>query len=158
MVNIFINLNLKVLYVYIYMKIQHKKLWDTARVMFIFVQLLRHVWLFAIPWTVAHQASLYLAISRSLPKFMSSELVMPSYHFTLCYSFLLLPSVPPSIRVFYNKLPVCIRWSKYWSFSFSVSPSNEYSGLISFRIDWFDKREIYSTKLQMIQKRKAWQQ
>ena len=133
-------------------------LWDTARAMFVFVHLLRHVCLSVTAWTVAQQASLYLTVSRSLPKFMSIELVMPSYHFILCYSLFLLPSIFPSSRVFYNELPVCIRWSKYWSFSFSISPSNEYSGLISFRTGWFDKREIYSTKLQMTQKRRAWQQ
>ena len=94
--------------------------------------------LFATPWTAARQASLFLAISWSLPKFMSIELVMLSNHLILlfCCLFLLLPSVFPSIRVFSDKSGLHIRWPKYWSYSFSISPFNEYSGLISFRIDW----------------------
>ena len=100
------------------------------------IQLLSHVWLFAIPWTPACQASLFITNSRSLLKFMSIESLIPSNHLILCRP-LLLPSIFPSIRVFSNEsLP--IRWPKYWSFTFSNSPSNEYSGLISFRIDWFD--------------------
>ena len=86
----------------------------------------------------AHQASLSFSISQSLLKFMSTELVMPSSHLILCHPLLLLPSIFPSIRVFSNESVLCISWPKYWSFSFSISPSNEYSGLISFRIDWFD--------------------
>ena len=89
-------------------------------------------------WTVAHQASLSFTNFWSLLKLMSIESVMPSNHLILCYPLLLLPSVFPSIRVFSNESVLCIRWPKYWSFSFSISPSNEYSGLISFRIDWFD--------------------
>ena len=84
------------------------------------------------------QASLYLIISWSLPKFMSIAYVMPSNPLNLCHSLLLLPSIFPRIRVFSNESTLCIRWPKYWSFSFSISPSNEYSGLIFFRIDWFD--------------------
>ena len=87
-------------------------------------------------WTAAHQASLSF-ISRSLLKLMSIELVIPSNHLILCHP-LLLPSIFPSIRVFSNESVLCIRWPKYWSFSFNISPSNEYSGLISFRIDWLD--------------------
>ena len=92
----------------------------------------------ATPWTVAHQASLSITNSWSLYKLMSIESVMPSNHLILCRPLLLLPSVFPSIRVFSNESAVCIRWPKYWSFSFSISPSKEYSGLISFKIDWFD--------------------
>ena len=90
------------------------------------------------PWTAAHQASLSFTISPSFLRFMSIESVMPSNQLILCCSLLLLSSIFPSIRVFSNESAVRIRWPKYWSFSFSISPSNEYSGLISFRIDWFD--------------------
>ena len=89
-------------------------------------------------WTAACQASLSFILSWSLLKLMSIELVMLSNHLILCCPLLFLPSVFPSIRVFSNESVLCIRWTKYWSFSFSISPSNEYSGLISFRIDWFD--------------------
>ena len=92
--------------------------------------------LFAIPWTAAHQAPLSFTISLSLLKLTSTDLVMPSNHFILCCP-LLLSSIFPSIRVFSNQLGLLIRWPKYWSFSFSISLSNEYSALISFRIDWF---------------------
>ena len=98
------------------------------------VQLLSHVWLFATPWTIAHQASLPFTISWSLLKLMSFELVMPSNHLILCHPLLLLPSTFPSIRVFSNESVLHIRWPKYWNFSFSNSPSKEDSG----RIDWFD--------------------
>ena len=97
------------------------------------------------PWTAARQASLSFTISRSLLKLMSIELVMPSKHFGLCHPLLLLPSLFPSIRVFSNELTLCIRWPKYWSFSFNISHSNEYSGLISFRIDWFDLFVVQGT-------------
>ena len=100
------------------------------------VQLPSPVWLFVTRWTAEHQASLSLSISRSLPKFMSTELVIPSNHLTLCRSRLLLPSIIPSVRVSSNKSAVCIKWPKYWSFS--INPSKEYSGLISFKIDWLD--------------------
>ena len=93
------------------------------------------VWPFATLWTAAHQASLSFTISQSLLKLKSIELVMPSNHFILCLFLLLLPSIFPSIRVFSNESVLRIGWSKYWSFSFSISPSNEYSGLISFSID-----------------------
>ena len=98
------------------------------------VQSLSSVWLFATPWTAARQASLSISSSRSLLKLMSIELVMPSNHLILCHTFLLLPSIFPSIRVFSNESVLCIRWPKYWSFSFSLSPSNKYSELISFRM------------------------
>ena len=108
------------------------------------VQSLSHVLLIATPWTAARQASLPITNSWSLLKFMSIELVMPSNHLILCHS-LLLPSVFPSIRVFSNESILCIKWPKYWSFSFSISPSNEYLGLISFRIDWFDLLAVQGT-------------
>ena len=104
----------------------------------IVVQLLSHVRLFVTPWTTTRQPFLYFTISWSLLKLMSFELVMPSNHLFLCRPLLLMPSIFPSIRVFSNESALCIRWLKDWSFSFSISPSNEYSGLISFRIDWFD--------------------
>ena len=96
------------------------------------------------PWTAAHQASLSFTISQSLFKLMSIESVMPFNHLILCRP-LLLPSIFPSIRVFSNESALCILWLKYWSFSFSISPSNEYSGLISFRIDWFDFLAVQGT-------------
>ena len=102
------------------------------------VQLLSSVRLFATPWTAACQASLSITNSRSLLKFMSIELVMPSNRLILCRPLLLLPSVFPSIRILSNELVLCIWWPKYWSFSFSISSSNEYSGLICFRMDWLD--------------------
>ena len=102
------------------------------------VQSLSYVGLFLTPWTAALQASLSFGISLSLLKLRSIESVMPSNYLTLCHPLLLLPSIFPSIRVFSNESILCIRWLKYWSFSFSISPSNEYSGLTSFRMDWFD--------------------
>ena len=102
------------------------------------VQSLSYVQLFATPWTAAHQASLSVINSQSLLKLMSIELVMPSNHLILCRPLLLLPSIFPNIRVFSNEWVLHIRWPQYWSFSFSIRPSNKYSGLISFSIDWFD--------------------
>ena len=102
------------------------------------VQSPSQVWLFVTPWTAAHQAPLSLTISRSLPKFMSIASVMPSSHLILWHRLLLLPSIFPSIRDFSNELDVRIIWPKYWSFSFSISPSNKYSGVMSLKIDWFD--------------------
>ena len=102
------------------------------------VQLLSCVWLFVTPWTAAHQASLSFTISQSLHKVMSLESVMPSKHLNICCSLFLLPSIFPSKRIFSNELALCIMWRNYWSFSFSISPSNEYLWLISFRTDWFD--------------------
>ena len=101
-------------------------------------QSLSHVWLFVTPRIAAHQASLSFTTYWSVPKFTSIELVMPSNHLILCHPLPLLPSIFPSIRVFSNESALSIRWPKYWSFSFSNSPSNKYSGLISFRIGWFD--------------------
>ena len=103
------------------------------------VQLLSHVQLFATLSTAARQASLSITNSRSPPKPVSIESVMPSNHLILCHPLLFLPSIFPSIRVFTSELVLCIRWPKYWSFGFSISPSNEYTGLISFRIDWLDQ-------------------
>ena len=107
-------------------------------VQFSSVQSLSRVWLFATPWTTACQDSLSITNSRSLLKLVSIEWVMPSNNLILCRPLLLPPSIFPSIRVFSNESLICIRWPKYWSFNFSISPSNDYSGLISFRIDWFD--------------------
>ena len=109
------------------------------------VQLLSHVRLFATPWTAIHQDSPSITNSQSLFKLMSIESVMPSSHLILCHPLLLLPSVFPSIRVFSNESVLPIRWPKYWSFSFSISPSNEYSGLISFMMDWLDLLAVQGT-------------
>ena len=117
------------------------------RLQFGSVQSLSHVLLFATPWTAACQASLSVTNSWSLPKSMSIESVMPSNQLILCYPLLLLPSVFPSIRDFSNESVLRIRWPKYWSFSFSISPSNEQSGLISFRMDWFDLHEVQDHNL-----------
>ena len=102
------------------------------------VQLLSCVWLFATPWITALQACLSITNTRSLPKLTSIESVMPSSHLILCCPLLLLPSIVPSIRVFSNDLALCVRWPKYWSFNFIISPSNEYLGLTAFRTDWLD--------------------
>ena len=101
-------------------------------------QPLSYVQLFVTPWSAAHQASLSITNSRSLLKLTAIESMMPSNHVILCHPLLLLPSIFPGIKVFSNESALCIRWPKYWSFSLSISPSNEYSGLISFRIDWLD--------------------
>ena len=105
----------------------------------------------ATPWTAARQASLSFIISLSLLKLMPMESVMPSNHLILCHPLLLLPSVFPSIRVFPNESALCIRWSKYWRFSFSTSLPNEYSGLISFKIDWFDFFAVQGTLMSLFQ-------
>ena len=109
------------------------------------VHLLSHVRLFVTPWTAARQASLSFSISQSLLKLMSIELMMPSNHLIFCRPLLLLPSIFPYIRVFSNESALCIRWPKYWSFSFSISSSIEYPGLISFRIDCFDLLAVQET-------------
>ena len=108
-------------------------------------------WLFVTPWTAACQASLSITSSQSLLKLMSIKLVMPFNHLILYCQLLLLSSIFPSIRVFSNESVLCIRWPEYWSFSFSVSPSNEYSGLISFRIDWFDLLAVQGTLKSLLQ-------
>ena len=115
------------------------------------VQLLSRVQLFATTWTAAHQASLSITNSWSLLKLTCVESVTPSNHLVLCRPFLLLPSIFPSIRVFSNESFLRIRWPKYWSFSFSVSPSNEYSGLISFRMDWLDLLAFQGTLKSLLQ-------
>ena len=115
------------------------------------VQSLSHVRLFVTPLTAAHQASLSFNISQSSFKRMSIESVMPSNHLILCRPLLLLPSIFPSIRVFSSESILWIRWPEYWSFSFSISPSNEYSGLISFRIDWFDLLAIQGILKNLLQ-------
>ena len=115
------------------------------------VQSFSRVRLFVTPWTTAHPASLSITNSWSLLKLISIELVMPSDHLILCHLLLLLPSIFPSIRVFSNKSALCIRWPKYWNFSFSISPSNEHPGLISFRMDWLDLLAVQGTLQSLLQ-------
>ena len=115
------------------------------------VQSLSRIQLFATPWTAACQASLFITNSWSLLKLTSTESVIPSNHLILCRPLLLPPSILPSIRVFSNESVLCIRWPKYWSFSFSISPSNEYSGLISFRMDWLDLLAVQGTLKNLLQ-------
>ena len=115
------------------------------------VQSLCHVQLFAAPWEAAHQASLSITNSWSPPKHISTESVMPPNHLILCRPLLLQPSIFPSIRVFSNELTLCMRWPKYWSFSFSISPSNEYSGLISFRMDGLDLLAVQGNLKSLLQ-------
>ena len=115
------------------------------------VQLLSRVRLFATPWITAHQASLSITNSQSSLKLMSIELVMPSSHLILCPPLLLLPPIPPSIRVFSNESTLLMRWPKYWSFSFSINPSNEHPGLISFRMDWLDFLAVQGTLKNLLQ-------
>ena len=118
---------------------------------FVSDQLPCHVWLFVTPWTAAHQASLSITNSWSLLKLMSIESVMPCNHLILCRPLLLPPSIIPSIIVFSNESVLCIRWPKYWTFSFSISPSNEYSGLISYRMDWLDLLAVQKTLKSLLQ-------
>ena len=115
------------------------------------VQLLNRVWLFATHWRAACQASLSITNSRSLPKLMSIELVMPSNHLILCHPLLFLPSIFPNIRVFTNESALRIRWPKYWSFSFKISPSSEHPELISFRMDWLDLLAVQGTLKNLLQ-------
>ena len=119
------------------------------------VQSLSHVCLFVTPWTAACQAFLSLTISWSLPRFMSIESVMPFNHPILCRPLPLQPSIFPSTRVFSNESFLCIRWPKYWSFNFSISPSNEYSGLISFRMDWLDLLAVQGTLKSLLQQHRS---
>ena len=114
-------------------------------------QLLSHVQLFATLWTAARWASLLITNSLSLRRLMSIKLVMPSNHLILCHPLLLLLSIFPSIRVFSSESVLCIRWPEYWRFSFSISPSNEYSGLISFRMDWLDLLAVQGTPQSLLQ-------
>ena len=115
------------------------------------VQLLSHVQLFATPWIAAHQASLSITNSQSSFKLTSIELVMPSSYLILCCSLFLLPPIPPSIRVFSNESTLRMRWPKYWSFSFSIIPSKEQPGLISFRMDWMDLLAVHGTLKSLLQ-------
>ena len=115
------------------------------------VQSLSRVRLLVTPRTAAHQASLSITNSQSSPKPMSTGSVMPSNHLILCHLLLLLPSIFPGIRVFTNESALCIRWPKYWSFSFSISPSNEHPGLISFRMDWLDLFAVQGTLKSLLQ-------
>ena len=115
------------------------------------VQSLSHVQLFATLWTAAHQASLSITNSQSLLKLTSTESVIPSNHLILCHPLLLLPSIFPSIKVFSNESVLCIRWPEYWNFSLSISPSNEYLGLISFMIDWVDLLAVQETLKSLLQ-------
>ena len=119
--------------------------------MFSSVQSLSRVRLFATPWTAARQASLSITNSRSLLKLMSFKSMMPSNHLILCHSLLLPPSIFPGIRVFSNEAALCIKWPKYWHFSFNISPSSEYSGLIFFRLNWLDLLAV-----QGIRENKRW--
>ena len=119
--------------------------------MFSSVQSFSHVWLFVTPWTVVRQASMSITNSRSSPKSMSMELVMPSNHLLLCHPLLLLPPIIPSIMVFSNESGLCIRWPKYWSFRFSINPSNEHSGPISSRMDWLDLLAVQGTLKSLLQ-------
>ena len=125
-------------------------LWLTLH-QFSSVQSLSRVWLFASPWIAAHQASLPITNSRSLPKLMSIKSVMPSSHLILCRPLLLLPPIPPNTRVFSNESTLCMRWPKYWSFSFSITPSKEHPGLISFRMDWLDLLAVQGTLKSLLQ-------
>ena len=122
-----------------------------SHIFVVVVQLPSHVQFFETPQTAAHQASLSLTISWSSPEFISIESVMLSNHLIPCHPLFLLPSIFPSIRVFSNKSTLCKRWTKYWHFSFSISASNEYSGLTSFRIDWFDLLAVQGTLKSLLQ-------
>ena len=128
-------------------QIQWKVSWSTFKLLMIFssVQSLSCVQLFATPWIAAYQASLSITSSQSLPKLVFIQLVMPFSHLILCRPLLLLPPIPPSITVFSNKSALHMRWPKYWSFSFSISPCNEYPELISFRMDWLDLLAVQGT-------------
>ena len=126
---------------------QHSK----TKLIFSSVQLLSHVRLFVTPWIAVHLASLSITNSRNLLKLMSIESVMSSNYLILCHPLLLLPSIFPSIRIFSSESALHIRWPKYWSFSFSISPSNEHRGLISFRMDWLDLLAVHGTLKSLLQ-------
>ena len=119
--------------------------WSQLSVQFSSVQSLSHVWLFVTPWITARQASLSITISWSSLRLTSIESVMPSSHLILCCPLLLLPPIPPSIRIFSNESTLRMRWPKYWRFSFSIIPSKEHPGLISFRMDWLDLLVVQGT-------------
>ena len=124
---------------------------NKSDILVVVVQLLSHIQLFLTAWTAAHQASLYSTNSQSLLKFKSIESVMLSKHRILCCPLLLLPVIFPNTRVFSSELALCIRWPKYWSFSFNISPSNEYSGLISFKMDWLYLLVVQRTLKSLLQ-------
>ena len=130
---------------------KHKKSCSTSLIIRSDHQSLSRVWLFATPWIAARQASLSITNSRSSLRLTSIESVMPSSHLILCRPLLLLPPIPPSIRVFSNESTLHMRWPKYWSFSFNVSPSNEHPGLISFRMDWLDLLAVQGTLKGLLQ-------
>ena len=132
-----------------YMSLSFKAGCQCSNVQFSSVQSLSHVWLFATPWITARQAS--ITNSWSSLKHMSIESMMASSHLILCHPFLLLPPIPPSIRVFSNESTLHMRWPTYWSFSFSISPSNEHPGLISFRMDWLDLLAVQGTLKSLLQ-------
>ena len=138
------RLSMKYIYMYIYMYIYNMS--GKIRIFFSSVQLLSCVQLFSTPWIAARQASLSITNSRSSLKLTSIESVMPSSHLILCHPLFLLPSIFPSIRVFSNVSALHIRWPKYWSFSFNISPSNEYPGRISFTMDWLDLLTVQGTQ------------
>ena len=127
------------------------RIWLLARYFFSSTQSLSHVWLFATPWTAAHQASLSISSAQILFKLMFVEPVMPSNHLILYCPFLLPPSIFPSIRVFSNESVLRIRWPKYWNYSFSINPSNKYSGLISFSMDWLDALAVQGILKSLLQ-------
>ena len=140
---LFLSLNLQVMVIL--------RVLNDLPMVVLFAQSVSHVQLFVTLWTVQFQVSVSFTMSQSLLKLMSIELVMPSNHLILCHPLLLLPSIFPSIRVFSNESALHIRWPEYYSFSFSISPSNEYSGLISFRIDWFDILAVQGTLKSLLQ-------
>ena len=131
--------------------VQDESTWIDNFLGFSSVKSLSRVWLFATPWGAARQASLSITNSQSPPKPVSIELVMPSNHLVLCCPLLLPPSIFPSIRVFSNELAPHVRWPKYWSFSFSISPPSEHPGLISFRMDWLDLLAVQETLKTLLQ-------
>ena len=156
MMAILTGMSLYLIIVWIFMSIM-----SSATVSYLFtiqfssVQSLSHVQMFVTPWTVACQASLSITNSQSLLKLMSIVLVMPSNHLILCHPLLLPPSTFPSIRVFSNESVLCIKWPKYWSFSFSLSPSKEHPGPISFKMDWLDLLAVQGTLKSLLQDRKS---
>ena len=131
--------------------LNHLEALASSYIQFSSVQLLSRVCLSVTPWTAAHQASLSITNSWSILKLMSIQSVIPSNHLILCHSLFFLPSIFPSIRVFSNESPLPIRWPKYWSFSFNTSPSNEHSGLMSFRMDWLDLLAVQGTLKSLLQ-------
>ena len=148
---IYININAYYIYPHTLVLCTYYHKNDRNRFQFSSYQSLSRVWLFVTTWTTAQEASLSITNSRSLPKLMSIESVMPSNHLTLCHSLLLLPLIFPSIRVFSNESTLHMRWPKYWSFSISISPSSEHPGLDSFRMDWLDLLAVQGTLKSLLQ-------